>query len=106
MASLTLTRLDTGSTSSSYAGHHPKARLRAGDRELVLPFAPKGAELSGGGTAWGRVERPGRRSLVLADGTVLEGLTHTYTVGALDHQVNVEPVITALRRLGRDHVPT
>lgn len=102
MARLTITRLDTGSRPSSYAGHHPKARLRAGDRELVLPFAPREAGLSGWGRTWGRVDRPGRKPLVLADGEGLEGLSHTYLVGALDHQVSVEPILAELRRLAND----
>lgn len=100
MPSVTITRLDTGATPSRYGyGRHPKAILRTDSRELVLPFAPQGASLGGWAATFDRVDRAGRGPLVLRSGDGIADLAHTYTVGALDHQVSIEPVLDALRKI-------
>src|SRR5690606_17337223 len=56
---------------------HPTAQLKAGNRVLSLPYAPRGAALGGWAAPWSTLERPGRKPAVVRDGDNLATLNLT-----------------------------
>lgn len=104
MAAVTITRgrSTAGVTSvPTPAGKHPKAKLKTDDgRVLVLPYAPRGAELGGWADEWESISRPGRAPLVVRNGDGLPTLSLTVYLGyAEDHQRSIEPLLAELRAI-------
>lgn len=80
---------------------HPKVKLRAGDRELVLPYGPRGTALGGWAAPWSTVDRPGRKPLTVRDGDGLDTLGLTVFLGHADHQQSIEGLLTTLRNIAK-----
>lgn len=78
---------------------HPKVRLKAGDRELVLPYGPRGTALGGWAAPWSAIDRPGRKPLVVRDGDGLLTMALTVFLGHPDHQQTIEDELATLRRI-------
>lgn len=101
MASIGITRGRTQAAPSIPPGGHPKAILEAekGTR-LVLPYAPRGSDLTGLADTWERVDRPGRRPLNLHTGKRLPGMVLNLILARRDHQTSIETILAKLVALG------
>lgn len=82
-------------------GGHPKAILEAerGTR-MTLPYAPQGSELGGLADSWQRVDRPGRKPLLLHTGKRLPSMSLTLVLARRDIQTSIEPLLAKLLELG------
>ena len=100
MASLAITRAATpGATPPVLVGRHPKVKLKAGDRELELPYGPRGTTLGGWAAPWSTLDRPGRKPLVVRDGDGVLTMGLSVFLGHADHQETVEAELAKLRRI-------
>lgn len=100
MASLAITRAAARNAAAPASStRHPKVKLKAGNRELVLPFGPRGTNLGGWAAPWSTVDRPGRTPLVVRDGNGLATLGLTVFLGHADHQQSIEGLLTTLRNI-------
>lgn len=100
MASLAITRAATvGVPQAPTRSAHPKVKLRAGDRELELPYGPRGTSLGGFAAPWSTVDRPGRKPLVVRDGDGLLTMGISVLLAHRDHQDTVEGMLGKLARI-------
>lgn len=100
MSTLTITRARYAPAPIPVA-KHPTAQLKAGNRVLSLPYAPRGAALGGWAAPWSTLERPGRKPAVVRDGDNLATLNLTVYLGHADHQQTVEGYLTTLRNIAK-----
>jgi nucleoid-associated protein YgaU len=101
VTTVAVVRARTASGPAIPPGGHPKALLEA-ERgvKLVIPYAPRGAELGGLADTWERVDRPGRKPLTLRTGRRLPTLNLTLTLARPDVQSSIEDLLAALAKLG------
>lgn len=99
MASLAITRAASTSSAPATRTRHPKVKLKAGDRELVLPYGPRGTALGGLAAPWSTVDRPGSKPLAVRDGAPLATLSLTVFLASADHQDSVEDLLATLARI-------
>lgn len=86
---------------------HPKAHI-VGEhgRRMKLPYAPTGADLGGWATEWSKIDRPGRKAVVVRDGAGLKTLALDVLLAGEDHQDSIEGLLNQLRTLSesRDRI--
>lgn len=99
MASLTIKRPSARPGAAIRRFKHPKVKLRAGGRELVLPYGPRGTALGGLAAPWSTIDRPGRKPLAVRDGNGLLTMDLTVLLAHRDHQATVEGMLAKLRRI-------
>lgn len=100
MASLTITRAASArAVVPGRSSRHPKVKIKAGDRELVLPYGPRGTTIGGLAAPWSTVDRPGRKPLAVRDGDGLVTLGLSVFLARSDHQESVEDLLAKLARI-------
>jgi hypothetical protein len=83
---------------------HPKAFIAsASGVKLVLPYAPNEVDYDGLALDWETVDRPGRKPLVTYTADGLRSLSFTVILSHLDHQDDIEGMLSKLRRLAKSH---
>jgi LysM repeat protein len=101
VATVGIVRARTAAAPAIPPGGHPKALLEAErGTKLIIPYAPRSADLGGLADVWERVDRPGRKPLTLRTARRLPTLALTLVLARSDVQASIEDLLAALSKLG------
>lgn len=81
---------------------HPKCVIAAANGiKLTLPYAPREVDIGGWADEWATLDRAGRTPLVVRAADNLPTISFTAVLAAYDHQISVEPLLSALRKIAQ-----